>query len=46
MGILTVNKQISNAALKKLSYSRFGALNFYENFENGNTLKFIIKESS
>ncbi len=40
---LTASRQISNNALKKLSYSRFGALNFYENFENGNSLKFIIK---
>ncbi len=39
----TIQPQISNDALKKLSYSRFGSLNFYENFEKGNTLKFIIK---
>ena len=40
---LSVKQQIHNPALKQLSYSRFGALNFYENFENGNILKFIIK---
>ncbi len=41
---VTVNQQISDQALKKLSYSRFGDFNFYENFEKGNTLKFIIKD--
>jgi PAS domain S-box-containing protein len=38
-----VELQISNPSLQKLSYSRFGSLKFYENFEMGNTLKYIIK---
>ncbi len=41
---LSVSQQKNNAALKRLSYSRFGELNFYENFEKGNTLKFVINE--
>ena len=36
--------QIEDPALQKLSYSRFAALNFYENFSRGNSLKFIIKD--
>ena len=36
--------QIEDPALQKLSYSRFSALNFYENFSKGNSLKFIIKD--
>ncbi len=35
--------QILIPALRKLSYSRFQSLNFYENFSKGNTLKFLIK---
>ncbi len=35
--------QINNLVLKKLSYSRFSSLNFYENFSEGKTLKFLIK---
>jgi PAS domain S-box-containing protein len=34
--------QIQNEALQKLSYSRFQALNFYENFSKGNSLRFIV----
>ncbi len=40
----TTEKQIEDPALQKLSYSRFAALNFYENFSSGNTLKFIIRD--
>lgn len=35
--------QINDPELKKLSYSRFSSLNFYENFSKGNSLKFLIK---
>ena len=35
--------QISNTALKKLSYSRFDYLKFYENFSKGKTLSFQIE---
>lgn len=35
--------QIENPALKKLSYSRFASLNFYEKFSAGEILKFHIK---
>ncbi|QQS37703.1 MAG: response regulator [Ignavibacteriales bacterium] len=35
--------QILNPAMKKLSYSRFASLKFYENFSAGRTLKFQIK---
>ncbi len=38
------DSQIQNEALQRLSYSRFEALNFYENFSKGNSLKFIIKK--
>ncbi len=40
----SVEAQIENPALKRLSYSRFESLNFYDNFSNGNTLKFLIKD--
>ena len=36
--------QIRNPDFQKLSYSRFATLNFYENFVNGKTLRFIIKD--
>ena len=36
--------QMQNPVLHKLSYSRFSSLDFYRNFENGNTLKFLIKK--
>jgi len=36
--------QINNPRFNKVSYSRFNSLNFYENFSNGNTLKFIMKD--
>jgi len=36
--------QIRNLEFQKISYSRFSALNFYEKFSNGNTLKFVIKD--
>ncbi|MEO8398306.1 MAG: response regulator [Ignavibacteriaceae bacterium] len=39
----SIEPQMQNQSLKKLSYSRFSSLNFYENFEKSNTLKFIIK---
>jgi len=38
----TVEKQIENAALKKLSYSRFKTLRLFENLSEGRTLKYII----
>ncbi len=36
--------QIKNKVLQRLSYSRFESLHFYENFSNGNSLKYIIKD--
>jgi PAS domain S-box-containing protein len=39
----TSEAQINNPALKKLSYSRFASLGFYENLSAGKTLKFLIK---
>ena len=36
--------QIENPQLKRLSYSRFGALRFYENFIEGHTISSIISE--
>ncbi len=36
--------QLDNPGMKKLSYSRFEALNFYSNFSAGKSLHFIIKE--
>ncbi len=36
--------QINDPELKRLSYSRFSSLNFYENFSKGNSLKFLIKD--
>ncbi len=38
--------QIEIPALQKLSYSRFQSLNFYENFNQGNSLKFNINALS
>jgi PAS domain S-box-containing protein len=38
--------QIVNESLRKISYSRFKSLQFYESFSNGHTLKFIIKNLS
>jgi PAS domain S-box-containing protein len=38
--------QISNEALKKVSYSRFKSLKFYESFSSGKSLKFLIKNLS
>jgi len=38
--------QIKNAEFKKISYSRFASLNFYENFSNGKSLTFIINKLS
>jgi PAS domain S-box len=35
--------QIENESLRKVSYSRFKSLQFYENFSTGKTLKFLIK---
>ncbi|HSD64708.1 MAG TPA: response regulator [Ignavibacteriaceae bacterium] len=36
--------QINLPLLQKLSYSRFSTLDFYNNFEKGNSLKFLIKK--
>ncbi|PJA98017.1 MAG: hypothetical protein CO128_09520 [Ignavibacteriales bacterium CG_4_9_14_3_um_filter_30_11] len=36
--------QINEKSLQRLSYSRFAALNFYENFKAGRSLKYIIKD--
>lgn len=41
-----VEAQINNPALKKLSYSRFGSLEFYENLSSGKSLSYIIKDLS
>ncbi len=38
--------QIRNPEFQKISYSRFASLNFYENFSQGKTLKFVIKDLS
>lgn len=38
-----IESQIQNPMLQKLSYSRFASLNFYENFSEGKSLKFLIK---
>jgi PAS domain S-box-containing protein len=38
--------QIENEALKKVSYSRFKSLRFYESFSSGKSLKFLIKNLS
>lgn len=38
--------QISNEFLRKVSYSRFQSLKFYESFSSGKTLKFLIKNLS
>jgi PAS domain S-box-containing protein len=38
--------QIVNPSLKKVSYSRFESLKFYDNFSNGKTLKFFFKNLS
>ena len=42
----SIEAQIENQMLKKLSYSRFSTLDFYEKLLSGNTLKFIIKDLS
>jgi len=42
----SIEAQIENPMLKKLSYSRFSTLDFYENLSSGNTLKFLIKDLS
>ena len=36
--------QIQDPVLQRLSYSRFASLDFYGNFEKGNSLKFLIKK--
>ncbi|PIW69508.1 MAG: hypothetical protein COW08_06770 [Ignavibacteriales bacterium CG12_big_fil_rev_8_21_14_0_65_30_8] len=36
--------QINEPSLQRLSYSRFAALNFYENFKAGRSLKYVIKD--
>ena len=36
--------QIKNPVLQRLSYSRFASLDFYNNFEKGKALKFLIKK--
>lgn len=36
--------QIKLPVLQKLPYSRFSSLDFYDNFEKGNSLKFLIKK--
>jgi len=41
-----VKSQIENEALRKVSYSRFKSLKFYESFSSGRTLKFSIKNLS
>jgi PAS domain S-box-containing protein len=38
--------QLDDPALQKLAYSRFGSLNFYENFTKGKTFSVIIKNLS
>jgi PAS domain S-box-containing protein len=38
--------QITDESLKKVSYSRFKSLKFYESFSSGKTLKFLIKNLS
>ncbi len=38
-----IQSQFDENLLGKLSYSRFSALNFYESFSNGETLKFLVK---
>ncbi len=41
--VFDINKtQITNPVMKKISYSRFNNLAFYENLESGNALKFTI----
>ncbi|HSP87790.1 MAG TPA: PAS domain S-box protein, partial [Ignavibacteriaceae bacterium] len=42
----SVEAQIENPMLKKLSYSRFSTLDFYENLSSGKTLKYIISDLS
>jgi PAS domain S-box-containing protein len=38
--------QIENESLRKVSYSRFKSLQFYESFSTGKTLKFLINNLS
>ncbi|RPI74013.1 MAG: response regulator, partial [Ignavibacteriales bacterium] len=42
----TIESQIENPFLKKLSYSRFSTLDFYEKLSSGNILKFNINDLS
>ncbi len=42
----SIEAQIKNPMLKRLSYSRFSTLDFYESLSAGKTLKFIIKNLS
>ncbi|HSP87522.1 MAG TPA: response regulator, partial [Ignavibacteriaceae bacterium] len=42
----SIEAQIENPMLKKLSYSRFSTLDFYENLSSGKTLKYIISDLS
>lgn len=42
----SIEAQIEDPVLKKLSYSRFSALDFYENLSSGNILKLNTKELS
>jgi hypothetical protein len=38
-----VEHQIDSPNFKKISYSRFSLLGFYENLSNGHTIKFVLK---
>lgn len=39
-----VEHQIKSPNFRKISYSRFSLLNFYENLSKGRTLKFVLKD--
>jgi len=41
-----IEYQMENPIFQKIPYSRFAPLKFYENFSEGNSLKFIISELS
>jgi HPt (histidine-containing phosphotransfer) domain-containing protein len=41
-----VDRQISSPNFRKISYSRFSLLNFFENLSNGRILKFVLKDLS
>jgi PAS domain S-box-containing protein len=41
-----IEYQMENPLFQKIPYSRFAPLKFYENFSEGNSLKFIISELS